>query len=155
MDASIDGMLQLLATIGIYASEKDRIYLGAEDIEKLRTLTGAFGKLRKFTDKPKSAKHTSKKDNLILRRVTKLVEYEDETLVYNLQVAGDHTYNVNGIAVHNSEYFTDFQHGDPYTAVKMGEARLPGEGYERLHKLHSDPIFGEYGAVERFKILET
>lgn len=30
------------------------------------------------------------------------------------------------------EYFIDFLHGDPYTKVKWGEGRLPGEGYERL-----------------------
>ena len=29
-------------------------------------------------------------------------------------------------------YFTDFTKGDPYTKVKWGEGRLPGEGYERL-----------------------
>jgi hypothetical protein len=51
------------------------------------------------------------------------------------------------------EYFTDFRHGDPYVKIQQGELRLPGAGYEALNKLHSDPIFGRYGALDRFKIL--
>lgn len=51
-----------------------------------------------------------------------------------------------------AEYFTDFQHGDPYTKVQKGEMRLPGAGYESMNRLHPD-IFGEYGAIDRFKIL--
>jgi len=31
------------------------------------------------------------------------------------------------------DYYIDLQHGDPYTQVRMGEARLPGAGYEALH----------------------
>src|SRR5690606_22538563 len=37
-----------------------------------------------------------------------------------------------------AEYFTDFQHGDPYTKVKRGEMRLPGEAYERLYDIDGD-----------------
>lgn len=50
------------------------------------------------------------------------------------------------------EYFTDFRHGDPYAKIPMGEARLPGSGYERLNRLHPDQ-FGQYGAIDRMKIL--
>jgi len=50
------------------------------------------------------------------------------------------------------DYFTNFRTGDPYTKVEMGEARLPGPGYESLHKLHSGKS-GEYDAVDRFLIL--
>jgi len=50
------------------------------------------------------------------------------------------------------EYFIDFKHGDPFTKVPMGEARLPGTGYESLHELHSN-IPGVYDAVDRFLIL--
>jgi predicted DNA-binding protein len=50
------------------------------------------------------------------------------------------------------DYFTDFQHGDPFVKVPKGEMRLPGEAYESLNKLHPD-AFGEYGAFDRFKIL--
>ena len=46
----------------------------------------------------------------------------------------------------------EFQFGDPFARVPYGEARLPGEAYERLNKLHPDQ-FGEYGAIDRFKIL--
>jgi len=45
-----------------------------------------------------------------------------------------------------------YRYGDPYTAVPMGEARMPGKGYESLNKLHPDQ-FGEYGAFDRMKIL--
>lgn len=45
-----------------------------------------------------------------------------------------------------------FRLGDPYTKVPIGEARLPGTGYESLNKLHSDQ-YGEYGAFDRYKIL--
>lgn len=51
-----------------------------------------------------------------------------------------------------SDYFIDFQHGDPFTKVKKGEMRLPGAGYESLNDLHPDE-FGTYGAFDRFKIL--
>lgn len=47
---------------------------------------------------------------------------------------------------------TRFHHGDPYTAIPKGEARLPGAGYEALNKLHSDQ-YGKYGAFDRYKIL--
>lgn len=46
-----------------------------------------------------------------------------------------------------------FRFGDPYSQhVPLGEARLPGRGYESLNKLHPD-IYGAYGAFDRFKIL--
>lgn len=31
------------------------------------------------------------------------------------------------------DYLIDFQHGDPFTAIPVGEARLPGVGYEKLY----------------------
>jgi len=51
-----------------------------------------------------------------------------------------------------SDYFIDFLHGDPYVKAEMGEARLPGPGYESLHRLHSG-VPGTYDAVDRFLIL--
>lgn len=51
-----------------------------------------------------------------------------------------------------SDYYIDFRSGDPYTKVEMGEARLPGAGYESLHRLHSG-VPGTYDAVDRFMIL--
>ena len=51
-----------------------------------------------------------------------------------------------------SEYFTDFTTGDPFTRVPEGELRLPGVGYERLNKLHSDAT-GRYGILDQYKIL--
>ena len=50
------------------------------------------------------------------------------------------------------EYFIDFKHGDPYIKVQLGEARLPGTGYEALHEMHSN-IPGVYDAMDRFLIL--
>jgi hypothetical protein len=51
------------------------------------------------------------------------------------------------------EYFVDFKHGDPFIKIPKGEGRLPGPGYESINKLHSDSMFGRYGALDRFKIL--
>jgi hypothetical protein len=51
-----------------------------------------------------------------------------------------------------SDYYTNFQQGDPYTHVPEGEMRLPGQGYERFHKLNSDES-GKYGLVDQHKIL--
>lgn len=45
-----------------------------------------------------------------------------------------------------------FLAGDPYTKVPLGDARLPGRGYESLNPLHSDE-YGRYGAYDRYKIL--
>lgn len=39
-----------------------------------------------------------------------------------------------------SDYFIDFHKGDPFTKVKLGEARLPGEGYEAVHGI-TDPLY--------------
>jgi hypothetical protein len=148
------GMHQLFGTLEIYLDQyANKIYLASDEIYRLRMLSGAFGKLMRFLFERKSAKHTPSESTFILHRIKSVKTSMEEQLVYNLQVEGDHTYNVYGIAVHNSEYFVDFRHGDPFTKVKMGEARLPGAGYEALNKLHSDAVFGQYGAVERMKIL--
>ena len=45
-----------------------------------------------------------------------------------------------------------FRFGDPYMLVPLGEARIPGRGYESLNELHPD-MYGAYGAFDRFKIL--
>lgn len=45
-----------------------------------------------------------------------------------------------------------FKKGDPYNMIPLGDARLPGAGYESLNKLHSDQ-YGRYGAFDRYKIL--
>ncbi|MFW6029815.1 MAG: thermonuclease family protein, partial [Halanaerobiales bacterium] len=50
------------------------------------------------------------------------------------------------------DYFTNYQIGDPYAKIGMGEIRLPGEAYESLHQLHPDE-WGRYGAVDRAAIL--
>jgi hypothetical protein len=51
-----------------------------------------------------------------------------------------------------SDYFINFQVGDPYTKIDNGTYRLPGESYERLNPLHSDDT-GRYGAFDKLKIL--
>lgn len=48
--------------------------------------------------------------------------------------------------------FLDFHKGDPYSKIPWGEARLPGPGYEALHRLHSG-VPGVYDAYDRWKIL--
>lgn len=46
-----------------------------------------------------------------------------------------------------SNYFIDFQSGDPYTKIKKGEMRLPGEGYEQLYGIDSEKLMAlEIGA---------
>lgn len=56
-----------------------------------------------------------------------------------------------------TEYFMDFQHGDPYTKIKKGEMRLPGKSYETLYELHPDGTgqgeWADYGIFDRFRIL--
>jgi hypothetical protein len=51
-----------------------------------------------------------------------------------------------------SDHYIDFTRGDPFTSVKEGEIRLPGQVYERLNKLNSDST-GRYGIVDQHKIL--
>lgn len=46
----------------------------------------------------------------------------------------------------------NFLLGDPYNKLPMGEARLPGIGYESMNELHPD-MYGNYGAFDRYKIL--
>lgn len=45
-----------------------------------------------------------------------------------------------------------FKTGDPYTKLPKGEMRLPGKGYESIHKLRPDE-YGRYGALDRMRIL--
>lgn len=47
-----------------------------------------------------------------------------------------------------SDYFINFQQGDPFTKVAEGEIRLPGVGYERINKASSD-----YGPLTQLDIL--
>ena len=47
-----------------------------------------------------------------------------------------------------------FYVGDPFSSLPMGEARLPGEGYEAINQLHPDQFASDgYGAIDRYKIL--
>ncbi|HJS83586.1 MAG TPA: hypothetical protein VJ742_12205 [Nitrososphaera sp.] len=51
-----------------------------------------------------------------------------------------------------SDYYTNFKQGDPFALIPEGELRLPGQSYDRLHKLHPDET-GKYGWADRFAIL--
>lgn len=47
-----------------------------------------------------------------------------------------------------------FMVGDQFSSLPMGEARLPGEGYEAINQLHPDQFASDgYGAIDRYKIL--
>lgn len=47
-----------------------------------------------------------------------------------------------------------FMVGDAFSVLPMGEARLPGEGYEAINQLHPDQFASDgYGAIDRYKIL--
>lgn len=56
-----------------------------------------------------------------------------------------------------SNYFTDFQHGDPYSKIKKGEIRLPGEAYERMYGIEpaqeGQKRGEQYGPIDKFRIL--
>lgn len=146
-----DGLVQMLATCGIYADMYDgNVIIPPEGVRHLRIISQNVI--------PASAGSYKQDATIIgnryrLRHIISISDSYDVTTVYNLTVVTDKTYNVYGIACHNSDYFIDFKHGDPYTKVPLGEARLPGSGYEALNKLHPDKYFGEYGAVDRLKIL--
>lgn len=73
-------------------------------------------------------------------RVISNEEIEHVKHVYGFEVGIDDSFCTAGIATHN-------------TKIQKGELRLPGAGYEALNKLHPDQLFGEYGALDRFKIL--
>ena len=52
----------------------------------------------------------------------------------------------------DQRYFLDFHRGDPYRVVPQGEYRMPGPGYEALHRMHSgQPAI--YDAMDRYQIL--
>ena len=52
----------------------------------------------------------------------------------------------------DKSYYLDYTLGDPFTQIKHGEARMPGPGYEALHRLHSGAP-GTYDAMDRFLVL--
>jgi len=47
----------------------------------------------------------------------------------------------------------DFQHGDPFTKVPMGEVRLPGRGYAAIHTELEGVSPEDYPLIHRYKIL--
>lgn len=55
-------------------------------------------------------------------------------------------------SVRDQQYHIDFTLGDAYAKIAQGEHRLPGAGYEALHRLHSGTP-GVYDAMDRFLIL--
>jgi endonuclease YncB( thermonuclease family) len=56
-----------------------------------------------------------------------------------------------------NDYFTDFQHGDPYSKIKKGEIRLPGEAYQRMYNIRDaegNEVNGDqYSPIDKFRIL--
>lgn len=48
--------------------------------------------------------------------------------------------------------WVDLHRGDPYARIREGDIRLPGAGYEALHRLHSG-VPGVYDAYDRWRIL--
>lgn len=54
--------------------------------------------------------------------------------------------------IKDRQYHIDFTLGDPYAKLSRGESRLPGAGYEVMHRLHSGAP-GVYDAMDRFLIL--
>lgn len=61
---------------------------------------------------------------------------------------------MNKMAEDHSWLPEKFYTGDPFSSLPMGEARLPGEGYEAINQLHPDQFASDgYGAIDRYKIL--
>ena len=52
----------------------------------------------------------------------------------------------------DKDHYLNFHTGDPYGKIKHGEMRLPGEAYERMHRLHSGTP-GVYDAMDRYLML--
>ena len=98
----------------------------------LRELSSGYGrKISRIPDVTCSGSASQIHEGYILRRITSVNTTSAACPVYNLQVEEDETYNVWGVAVHNS-YFTDFLHGDPFGAVPFGEYLVPGPAYEKV-----------------------
>lgn len=53
----------------------------------------------------------------------------------------------------DQEYFRDFSTGDPYTKIELGEFRLPGAGYQAIHKELEGFDPEDYPDIYKFKIL--
>ena len=87
----------------------------------------------------RKASHTFIQGNYIFMRIENIIECNDVEKVWGFQASEDKSFCTIGLATHN-------------TLVPLGEARLPGRGYESLNELHSD-AYGRYGAFDRFKIL--
>lgn len=61
---------------------------------------------------------------------------------------------MNTMAEKHSWLPQKFMVSDPFSSLPMGEARLPGEGYEAINQLHPDQFASDgYGAIDRYKIL--
>lgn len=52
-----------------------------------------------------------------------------------------------------ADYFTDFQHGDPYAAIAEGEYRLPGSGYEARYPELAGTDPEDYPDIHKYRIL--
>lgn len=52
-----------------------------------------------------------------------------------------------------SNFYVDFSTGDPYRKIELGEARLPGKGYEKLHSEVRGMSPEEYPEIYKYKIL--
>jgi hypothetical protein len=64
---------------------------------------------------------------------------------------GEHVNELNPLAntmpvwIPGEDGFKNFQAGDPYVKIRMGEARLPGQGYEAMHDVkYTAPLETEY-----------
>lgn len=154
----IQKLEMLLAQNGMHSTIKSKvndyknilytISINQKDSITLKKLTNSYGtKISKMPNAyPRNTGCSSViLDNYLLRKVDKVVNFNDNNMVYNLQIANTHTYNVEGVVVHNSNYFTDFKHGDPYSKIQEGELRLQGTPYEQLWGIQ-DPLKLQIGS---------
>lgn len=83
------------------------------------------------------------KDNFLYMTITKLNQFQYKGLVYDIHVPSGNSFCTEYALVHNSmpnwmpgsEFYVDYHHGDPFSKIEMGEARLPGESYETIRSI--------------------
>ena len=154
---------------------RDDIFKGANDAwEDAKTWSGMPGYLASvFQEKITGKKSSYQNDSTLasLDQATGLVNG-----YYDLDLGGmfGHTEGIRRILISNrykqsflnplknnmpdwmpNNYYIDFKHGDPYRITPFAQYLLPGKTYKENFGLHSDQEYGEYGLLDRLRILST
>lgn len=154
---------------------RDDVFKGASDAwEDMKTWSGMPGYLASAMQE----KFTGKKS--AYQNGTTLASLDQATGMvngfYDLDLGGmmGHTEGIRRILIQNrykqsflnplknnmpdwmpNNYYIDFKHGDPYRTTPFAQYLLPGKTYKENYGLHSDYEYGEYGLLDRLRILAT